>query len=177
MEGTATGTAHVRPMVNYRKQPRPTYHYNVLFLCTDNSTKSIMAEALLNRFGGEDFHAHSAGVDPRGEIDPLAVELMKTHRVWHPSLEPKGCHKFLAPDAPRMDFIITLGERRPARLPESWPGSPQLIHWRITEAPQDGEPAKKHHSLRKAFAELETRIRLFVLVHQHATMHAAPAAA
>jgi arsenate reductase (thioredoxin) len=145
---------------------RQTGSHNVLFLCADNSIHSIMAEVLLKRWGGKHFDAFSAGALPKSEVDPLAVELLKSHRVWREDLKCKGCPEFLADDAPRMEFVISVGERPPAGLPAAWPGNPRLIHWRITEPIVDGDPVEKERSFRKAFVELETRIKLFVLVHQ-----------
>ena len=139
---------------------------NVLFLCNANSTCSIMAEALLERGGGDDFHAFSGGTEPKGEIDSAAVDFLKEHQLWRKDMRSKSCHEFLAPDAPPMDFIISVGERPPAGLPAAWPGRPQVIHWRITDPTISDSPTAKAQSFRKTFSELENRIRLFVLVHQ-----------
>jgi arsenate reductase (thioredoxin) len=149
--------------------------YNVLFLCGDNAIGSIMAEALLKRWGAQDFHAFSAGITPKGEIDPLAAELLKVQRVWHQNLRSKGCQEFLTPDAPSMDFIISLGEQPPAGMPTAWPGHPKVIHWHITEPVVTGRPAETTHSFRKAFGELENRVRLLVLVYQREALRGAAA--
>lgn len=140
-------------------------NYSVLFLCTDNSVSSIMAEAILRRWGGESFRAFSAGITPSNQIQPLAAELLKTRHVWHPDLRCKGCYEFLAPDAPRMDFVISVGEQRPEELPP-FPGQPRVFHWHISDPRLGGRPAENNASLRRTFGELENRIRLFVLVHQ-----------
>jgi arsenate reductase len=150
--------------------PRPRSAFRVLFLCADNSICSIMAEALLKRWGGQDFHAFSAGIVPRNEIDPLAADLLKTCNVWNHTLRSKSCKEFLALDAPRMDFIVSLGGYPLAGIPTVWPGHPQVIHWRITEPLVNGSPNQQAQSFKTAFRELETRIKLFVLVYRRETM-------
>ncbi len=150
--------------------PRPRNAFKVLFLCADNSICSIMAEALLKRWGGQDFHAFSGGVVPRHEIDPHAADLLKSYNVWDEALRSKNCNEFLAPNAPPMDFIVSLGGYPPAGIPTVWPGHPQVIHWRITEPVVNGSPKQQAQSFKTAFRELETRIRLFVLVYQREAM-------
>ncbi len=152
-----------------RNQTRRTARasrYNVLFVCPDNAIHSIMAEALLGRWGRDDFCAFSAGAEPRGGIDPRALELLKKERVWQPALRSKGYQEFLGPGAPRMNFVISLGERPAEGVPAQWPGNPQVIHWHITKADSAGKPADIAHAFRKAFVELETRIKLLVLVYE-----------
>jgi arsenate reductase len=151
--------------------------YNLLFLCTDNGICSIMAEAILKRWSAGEFHAFSAGVQPRPEPHPLTVEVLKEQRVWHQALHTKDCDAFRAPDAPRMDFIITVGERPPAELPTGWPGNPKVMHWRITDPAAEPDSAHPEHAFRKAFLELENRIKLFVLVYQRDAMRRAATAA
>jgi arsenate reductase (thioredoxin) len=150
---------------------------NVLFLCPANSICSIMAEALLEHGGGDDFRAFSGGVEPKGEIDPIAVDFLKSHKLWRHDLRSKNCREFLAPDAPRMDFVISLGEQPPAGLPAAWPGQPRIIHWRISEPVLGASPTAKANSFRKTFSELENRIRLFVLVHRREAIRPAVTAA
>lgn len=150
--------------------------YSVLFLCERNSITSILAEAILRNRGGKDFKSFSAGTRPDGEVNPLAREVLKTSGMWHDGLRSKSSDQFLAPDAPRMDYVITLGQRPPAGLPHAWPGSPQVIHWRIADPKIDRKPIENERSLRKALGELETRIKLFVLVHQRKERKVAAAA-
>ncbi len=170
IQGGSAGGSSERPDVRQQKRPRGTgSRYHVLFLCADNSVSSIMAEALLRRWGAEDFRAFSAGIKPKAGSPTLAAEFLKAHRVWDPSLRSKGCQEFLAPDAPPMDFIISVGELPPAELPTGWPGHPRVIHWHITEPIVQESEAERANSLRKTFAELENRIRLFVLVYQKET--------
>jgi arsenate reductase len=138
---------------------------NVLFLCADNSICSIIAEALLRRWGGEYFRAFSAGIVPRGEIHPQAADFLHSIRAWHQGLHSKGLEELLDRNAPRMDFVISVGDRPPGGLPARWPGSPRLIHWRITEPVIHGGVLDPD-SLKKISVELENRIRLFALVYQ-----------
>jgi protein-tyrosine-phosphatase len=113
--------------------------YNVLFVCADNSICSTMAEAILKRSGLGDFHAFSAGVRPRNEMKPVVAEFLKAHGIWHQDFASTGCSRFLASYAPRMDFIISLGEQTPAGLPAVWPGDPQIVHWHITREQSEFE--------------------------------------
>ena len=165
----ATTLATARPNVVGIKSPTTRKRLSVLFLCADNSISSIMAEALLIRWGGAHFHAFSAGIAPRAEIESFASELLRTYNVWTDGLHPKSCDEFLAPDAPAMDFIISVGSAPPAGMPTGWPGQPQVIHWRITDPVVDGRSVVRTRSFQAAFRELETRIKLFVLVHQRET--------
>ena len=150
----------------YRKlsQKRPTR--NVLFLCHDNSIASIMAEALLRRIGGEYFRAFSAGNRPNKELNPLTVEVLKGRRVWQSDLRPKSWRELLSFNPPKLDLVINLGECRPENTPSEWPGNPLLLHWHISEPDLDGEPQTKLRAFRATLTELETRIRLLVLVFE-----------
>lgn len=158
-----------RPSVIEVNEPPPRRNaFRVLFLGPDNSVSSIMAEALLKRWGGDDFRAFSAGITP-GEIHPLAADLLKTCNVWDQALRSKSCDEFLLPDAPTMDFIVTVGGQPPVGMPTRWPGRPQVIHWRITDPLVEGRPKDRTYSFKTAFRELETRIKLFVLVYRRET--------
>ena len=158
------------------QEPHSRKHYNVLFLCADNSICSIMAEALLRRWGAEDFAAYSAGTTPNGAIHPLAVDLLKDRRVWCDDLRSKSCGEFLKANSPNMDFVISLGAQPPSGLPSAWPGDPQVIHWHITVPLINGELSKVVRSFGRAFMELENRIRLFVLVYHKEALERAAAA-
>jgi len=148
---------------------------NVLFLCPDNSCASIFAEAILRNCARGSFQAFSAGSKPIAEIHPLTVNVLKSQRVWRPELKTKGCEEFLGQDSPKMDFIISLGERAPEGLPPRWPGNPRVMHWRISEPIVDGQGTEKLHMFRKTFGELDTRIRLFTLVNTRQTFKRAAA--
>ncbi|HZP45593.1 MAG TPA: hypothetical protein VFB15_08075 [Candidatus Binataceae bacterium] len=141
--------------------------YNVLFVCRDNAAMSLIAEALLRRFGGHDYHAFSAGIRAAAHPDALAMELLRDRRLWDPTLRSKGVTEFAHPEGPRFDFVITLGERAPAGLPRTWNGAPNMIHWRISD-PLAGaqDSGRRAVTYRQTLIELETRIRLFILVHQ-----------
>jgi len=144
----------------------PGKRYKVLFICRDNAVHSIMAEALLKRWGGTDFCAFSAGIKPAGAIDPRTVELLMERRIWQGTLHSKSRQEFFERDAPRMDFVISLGECPPENMPKEWPGNPQIFHWRITSPERAGTPAEAASALVKALTELETRVKLFVLVYK-----------
>jgi protein-tyrosine-phosphatase len=136
-----------------------------------------MAEAILKRWGGQDFNPYSAGVEPSCEARPHAEEFLRAHRIWHPDLRCKNYREFLAPEAPSMDFIISLGEHPPVWMSTVWPGHPKIIHWHISEPILNGSEAEKTYSFNRTFAEFENRIRLLVLVYQkEATKRAATAA-
>lgn len=150
--------------------------HSVLFLSDGNTISSIFAEAILKSRGGKDFKSFSAETRPTGEINPLARDILKTIRMWNDELRSKSFDLFLTPDAPRMDYVISVGERPPDGLPAAWPGNPQVIHWRISDPRTDGKPIENERSLRKVLGELETRIKLFMLVHQREARMAAKAA-
>jgi len=140
--------------------------YKVLFVCRDNSVHSIIAEAILKRWGGKDFRAFSAGIRPATEVHPLAIDLLKTQRLWGQNFQTKGCDEFMKHDAHSMNFIISIGEQPSDELPADWPGSPRIIHWHISDPIIDGKPAERALAFRRTFRELENRIKLFVLVHE-----------
>jgi len=140
--------------------------YTVLFLCRDNSACSIIAEAILKRWGGKNFRAFSAGIHPATEVHPLAIDLLKTQRLWGQNFQTKGCNEFLNHDGEGMNFIISIGEQPANDLPADWPGNPRIFHWHISNPVVDGKPAEKVLAFRRTFRELENRIKLFVLVHE-----------
>jgi protein-tyrosine-phosphatase len=149
-----------------RERPKSDLCRKILFLCLDNSALSIIAQALLNRGERRGFQAFSAGSRPAAQVHPLVVDLLKANGIWSEALQPKDCGKFLGQDAPPMDFVISLGTHAPDGLPSSWPGNPRLIHWRISEPRVDRKRAENVSAFRKTFTELETRIKLFVLVNE-----------
>ena len=149
-----------------RQRPKPDPRCNILFLCPDNSALSIIAQAVLNRWEAKGFRAFSAGSQPAVEVHPLAADLLKANGIWSQALQPKDCGGFLGHDAPPLDFVISLGSRAPDGMPSSWPGNPRVIHWRISEPRVDESKKETMHAFRKTFTELETRIKLFVLVNE-----------
>jgi arsenate reductase len=149
-----------------RQRSKPNRGCKMLFICRDNSALSIIAQALLNRWEEQGFRAFSAGSQPAVEVHPLAAALLKANGIWSQALKPKDCGGFIGPDAPTVDFVISLGAQRPDRLPSAWPGNPRVMHWRINEPRADGSQKENMRVFRKTFTELETRIKLFVLVNE-----------
>jgi arsenate reductase len=137
--------------------------YNVLFLCTGNSARSILAESLLNSLGKGTFRGFSAGSLPKGEVHPLALELLKRMELPSEDLRSKSWDEFAAPDAPGIDFIFTVCDNAAGEVCPIWPGKPLTAHWGIADpAAVEGSDANKAFAFRKALKELETRIRLFI---------------
>ena len=154
-----------RRSLGQQQRGKPDPRCSILFVCRDNSALSIIAQALLGRWEGGGYRAFSAGSHPALEVDPLVTDLLKTNGVWSQALQPKDCGEFLGPAAPRMDFVISLGSQAPDGMPSRWPGDPRVIHWRISEPRADGSQKENLRAFRKTFTELETRIKLFVLVN------------
>jgi arsenate reductase (thioredoxin) len=137
--------------------------YNVLFLCTGNSARSILAESLLNHWGKGRFHAFSAGSFPKGQVHPLAIELLKRTNLPAEGFRSKSWDEFAAPGAPSLDFIFTVCDNAAGEACPIWPGKPMTAHWGIADpAAAEGTDADKAFAFRKALKELETRIKLFV---------------
>jgi arsenate reductase len=135
--------------------------YNVLFLCTGNSARSILAESLLNTLGNGKFRAVSAGSFPKGEVHPKALELLKRMNLPTENLRSKSWDEFAAPGAPPIDLIFTVCDNAAGEVCPIWPGKPITAHWGIADpAAAEGSDAEKAFAFRKAFKELETRIKL-----------------
>ena len=136
--------------------------YNVLFLCTGNSARSILAESLLTRWGHGRFHAFSAGSFPKGQVHPRALELLKRMNLPSEGFRSKSWDEFAAPGAPQLDFIFTVCDNAAGEVCPVWPGKPMTAHWGIADpAAVEGSDADKTFAFRKALRELETRIKLF----------------
>jgi arsenate reductase len=141
---------------------------NVLFVCERNSIRSIMAEALLSRFGEGRFQAFSADLEPASGIDPLTKEILEGVGLPTAHLKPRLLREFAAPNAPKMDFVICMGPKSMLSTLSGLPGKPMLASWNISDpSSEDGEPNARKLALRRTFRELETRIRLFALVRHH----------
>ena len=137
--------------------------YNVLFLCTGNSARSILAETLLNHWGRGRFTAFSAGSFPKGTVHPLALDLLTTIALPTRGLRSKSWDEFAAPGAPEMDFIITVCDQAAGEICPVWPGHPVTAHWGLSDpAAVDGSGPEKRDAFRAALRVLENRIRLFV---------------
>jgi arsenate reductase (thioredoxin) len=135
--------------------------YNVLFLCTGNSARSILAESLLNARGRGKFRAFSAGSFPKGRVHPMAVELLHRMNLPTENLRSKSWEEFAAAGAPPMDLIFTVCDNAAGEVCPIWPGAPMTAHWGIADpAAVHGSDAEKALAFRKAVGELESRIEL-----------------
>lgn len=136
--------------------------YNVLFLCTENSVRSIIAEAIMNRVGRDRFNAYSAGSHPKGQIHPEALALLK--RLDHPTedLRSKPWDEFATPDSPKLDFVITVCDSAAGEVCPVWPGQPMTAHWGM---PDPAAVQGSHAGIALAFADtyrmLNNRIGAF----------------
>jgi arsenate reductase len=138
-------------------------HYNVLFLCTGNSARSILAEAILNRKGKGVFTAYSAGSHPSGAVRPEALKQLELSGIPTAGLRSKSWDEFAGPDAPRMDFVFTVCDNAAKEACPFWPGQPMTAHWGIPDpAAVKGTPEEIERAFRDAFSILDRRIGLFL---------------
>lgn len=136
--------------------------YNVLFLCTGNSARSIMGEAILNKIGGGKFHAYSAGSHPKGTVHPRTLELLK--RLGHAtnSLRSKSWDEFTGTHAPALDFVFTVCDNAANEVCPAWPGQPMTAHWGVPDpAAVEGSKEEITLAFRDAYKYLHRRIELF----------------
>src|SRR5262244_4487648 len=137
--------------------------FNVLFLCTGNSARSIMAEAILNFVGRPKFKAFSAGSHPVGKVNPLALALLEKNRFPTQGLRSKDWCEFSQPGAPFLHFVFTVWDQAAAEPCPVWPGQPMTAHWGVTDpAVVEGSEDFKRKAFLKAYTELHRRISLFV---------------
>ena len=137
--------------------------YNVLFLCTGNSARSIMAEAILQREGIGKFNAFSAGSMPRGEIHPFARELLRNLNYNVSKFRSKSWDEFASPDAPVMDFVFTVCDDAANEVCPIWPGQPMTAHWGQPDpAAAEGSDVEKRVAFNEAYRMLKNRISIFV---------------
>lgn len=136
--------------------------FNVLFLCTGNSARSILAKSLLNHHGKGRFHAFSAGSYPKAEPNPMALELLRSLQLPTAGLHSKSWDVFAVPSAPQMDFVFTVCDQAAAEPCPIWPGQPMSAHWGVPDpAAVEGSELDKREAFRRAFRELENRIKIF----------------
>jgi len=134
--------------------------YNVLFLCTHNSARSILAEALLNSMGGERFRGYSAGSFPKGKVNPLAFETLR--KLDHPvdSFRSKSWDEFAKPGAPEMDLVITVCDQAAGEVCPVWPGRPVTAHWGLPDpSAVEGSDDDRRKAFQQTYIALQNRIR------------------
>jgi arsenate reductase len=137
--------------------------YHVLFLCTGNSARSILAEALLNARGGGRFRAFSAGSHPSGQVNPLALERLEREQIPIGEARSKSWDEFARAGAPPLDFVLTVCDAAAGEVCPAWPGQPVTAHWGMPDpAAATGTDAERRLAFAKAFVLLERRISLFV---------------
>jgi arsenate reductase (thioredoxin) len=140
-----------------------TSHYNVLFLCTGNSARSILAEAILNHKAKGALTAYSAGSHPSGMVRPEALQQLESAGISTAGLRSKSWDEFAGPDAPHMDFVITVCDNAAAEACPFWPGRPTTAHWGIPDpSAATGSPAGIARAFHEAFTTLDRRIGLFL---------------
>jgi len=141
---------------------QPARPYSVLFLCTGNSARSILGEAILNRIGDGKFVAYSAGSQPRGAVNPHALELLQKLGYPTDGLRSKSWNEFAKPDAPALDFVFTVCDYAASEVCPVWPGQPITAHWGVPDpASVEGTDANVAGAFRDAFMQLKLRIELF----------------
>lgn len=136
--------------------------YNTLFLCTGNSARSIMAEVLLNQLGNGRFRAYSAGSHPGAGVNPLTLEILQSVGLPTDKVRSKSWDEFAAPDAPQMDFVITLCDSAAGEQCPVWPGQPITAHWGFEDpSASEGTPEEKRERFDKIFRQIANRIKIF----------------
>lgn len=138
-------------------------HYNVLFLCTGNSARSIMAEAIMNRKGFPTFTAYSAGSHPKGTVHPAALRQIEAARLPSTGFRSKDWGEFAKPGSPKMDFVFTVCDNAAKEVCPIWPGQPMTAHWGVPDpAAAVGTPEQVEKAFREAFMILDRRISLLL---------------
>lgn len=136
--------------------------YNVLFLCTGNSARSILAESLINHWGAGRFRGFSAGSYPKGAVHPMALDLLRSVDLPIGGLRSKSWSEFAAAGAPAMDFVFTVCDQAAGEVCPLWPGNPVTAHWGVPDpAAAEGSEIERRQAFRTAFRMLEQRIKLF----------------
>ena len=136
--------------------------YNVLFLCTGNSARSIMAEALLNYQGKGRFRAFSAGSRPKGQVHPLALEILRRMHLPTATLRSKSWDEFATPGTPPIDFVVTVCDNAAKEVCPVWPGQPMTAHWSVADpAAAEGSDEARLSAFELAYRELDAHIKIF----------------
>ncbi|MCI4664686.1 MAG: arsenate reductase ArsC [Neomegalonema sp.] len=136
---------------------------NVLFLCTGNSARSVLSEALLNHHGGGRYRAYSAGSSPTGQVNPLTVKTLSAHGLISEGYSSKSWDTFAGPDAPVMDLVVTVCDNAKGETCPIWPGAPVQTHWGYEDpAAAEGTEAERLAVFERIYSEIDARIRAFV---------------
>ena len=136
---------------------------NVLFVCTGNSARSIIAEGLLNHLGGKRFRAYSAGSHPKGEVHPLALEALQHFRLPNDGFRSKSWEEFARPDAPQLDFVFTVCDNAAGEMCPVWPGQPMTAHWGLPDpAAVEGSDDVKRKAFQDTVVGMKRRIELML---------------
>lgn len=148
--------------------------YNVLFICTGNSARSIMAEGLLNAMGSERFKAYSAGSQPKGEVNPLALSTLQRLGVPGDGYRSKSWDEFATSDAPQMDFVFTVCDTAAGEVCPAWPGQPMTAHWGLPDpAAVEGADEVKQRAFMETAVALKRRIELMLALPMSSLDHLA----
>lgn len=141
----------------------PQGSYNILFVCTGNSARSILAEALAQSMGGDRFHAWSAGSQPKGAVNPLALKELQRLNIPVDGLRSKSWDEFAQPGAPALDFVFTLCDQAAGEACPMWPGQPVTAHWGLPDpAAAEGDEATRLQAFREAAVTLKRRLELLM---------------
>ena len=141
----------------------PDKQFNVLFLCTGNSARSILAEVLLNNLGKGSFQAYSAGSHPTGQVNPFAIDLLNKSHLVTGRPRSKSWEEFAAAGAPQLDFVFTVCDKAAGEVCPVWPGQPMTAHWGIEDpALAEGSDEDKRKAFLTAYTQLHRRISMFV---------------
>lgn len=137
-------------------------HYNVLFLCTGNSARSVIAESILNRIGKPKFNAYSAGSHPKGQVNPNAIDLLRKLNYPTGELRSKDWNEFSGDGAPTLDFVFTLCDNAAGEVCPIWPGQPMTAHWGFEDpAAADGTDAIVAQKFAEIYGQIERRLEIF----------------
>ena len=137
--------------------------YYALFICTGNTARSILAEGLLNNLGRGRFKAYSAGSQPKGVVNPFALQTLASWRIPPDGFRSKSWDEFAQPGAPELDFVFTVCDNAAGEVCPFWPGQPMTAHWGVPDpAAVEGSEIERRAAFRQAFAALESRIRIFM---------------